>query len=137
MDEKAVEHRVEVISGAPAKLAFEVPAVGAKASLYVSAVVVLSVLAVTGVVVVFLIRPDADNSTINTTIVAIVVPIITALLGAAVQQVHLAVNSRLTQLIELTAAANLAKGKLEGPGVEVEVIKEVIKGKAAIVKGAK
>jgi len=40
------------------------------------------------------------------------VPVITALLAATIQQVHLAVNSRLSQLLELTATASRAEGKI-------------------------
>jgi hypothetical protein len=46
-------------------------------------------------------------------ILGFTVPISTALVAAAVQQVHLAVNSRLSQLVLLTRQAAHAEGQLD------------------------
>lgn len=74
------------------------------------AVVVLAALEVFAIVTLSIIKPN-DIST-GTMIVGVIAPIILALLGIAVQGVHMAVNSRLTQLLELTAKSSLAEGKL-------------------------
>jgi|GEM_PF-5029198 len=87
---------------------------GGKATLYVVSTIALCVLAAGFVLAITLIRPDKDNSALILTVTGIVVPVVTALLAMAVQEVHLAVNSRLSQLLELTAAAAKAEGKLDG-----------------------
>lgn len=88
--------------------------VGQRATLYVVAIVVLCVLTVAAVVAITIVRPGVDNAAIVTTIIGITAPITLALLAAALQQVHLAANARLSQLLELTAVSSKAKGVLEG-----------------------
>jgi hypothetical protein len=88
--------------------------VGSKTTLYVMSIVVLCILAAAFVVVITIVRPGADNATLIASVVGLVVPVNVALLAATVQQVHVAVNSRLSQLLELTAAASLAEGKIAG-----------------------
>lgn len=79
------------------------------------AVVGLSFVGIGGIVTTLIIRPPPiDNTTIIVTMLGFLIPTITALLAAAVQQVHLAVNSRLTQLLELTADSARAQGHLDG-----------------------
>jgi len=104
--------------------------VGQRATLFVVSVVVLSALTVVGIVALTIARPNADNATIIASIIGITSPILVALLAAAVQQVHLAVNSRLSQLLELTATAAKAKGALG----EKEKAEEAAAGVAAIVQ---
>jgi hypothetical protein len=51
-------------------------------------------------------------------------------LAAAVQQVHLAVNSRLSELLNLTAASSLAQGKLSarvGEDIRVDKVASDLK----------
>jgi len=85
---------------------------GQKATLYVVAIIVLCSLTVIGIVGVVMIRPDRDNGPTINVLIGITAPILIGLLGAAIQQVHLAVNSRLTQLLQLTAESSAAKGAL-------------------------
>jgi len=92
--------------------------IGQKATMYVIAIVVLCFLFASFVLLVTFIRPDKDNTTLIISVSGVVVPIITALLAATIQQVHLAVNSRLSQLLELTAASSRAEGKLAGKDKE-------------------
>jgi len=87
--------------------------VGKRATMYVMAILFLCTLTVCGVLGVILLRPDKDNTAILATIVGITSPVLVALLAASVQQVHHAVNSRLSQLLELTAASAKAKGVLQ------------------------
>jgi len=88
---------------------------GTKANVYIVSTVALCVLAASFVLAITLVRPDKDNAGLILTVTGIVVPVVTALLAAAVQQVHVAVNSRLSQLLEQTAKASKAEGKLAGP----------------------
>jgi hypothetical protein len=83
-------------------------------TLYIRAVVGLCVLAVVAIITLFVVRPDKDHTALITLILGVLMPAISALLAAAVQQVHLAVNSRLTQLLALTQKASLAEGVLTG-----------------------
>jgi hypothetical protein len=84
-----------------------------KTTIFVWAAVALSMAAVLAVTAISIARPDKDNTGTITMIVGIIVPSVTALIAKAVQEVHLAVNSRLTQLIQLTATASRAEGQLE------------------------
>lgn len=83
----------------------------------------LTVLSAVGAVVaVEVLRPDKDNAALVTAILGVIVPTTAALLALvrgneterAVRDVHLLVNSRLTQLLEQTAVASRAQGKEEG-----------------------
>jgi uncharacterized membrane protein len=81
-------------------------------NLLVGATIVIAIVAVAAIVSIFAVRPDKDNGTIIATIVSVLVPVMTALLAAAVREVHAAVNSRLTQLLEVTALKSRAEGVL-------------------------
>ena len=85
-----------------------------KSTVLVIAIIALCALATGSVVAITIIRPEADNTVLITTLLGIQVPVVMALLAAVLQQVHADVNSRLTQFLELTAKAGLAEGKLEG-----------------------
>lgn len=87
---------------------------GSAATLYVVSVVVLCALTVIFVLGLTVIRPESDNTSVIAMVIAVVVPVATALLAGAVQQTHLAVNSRLGELLELTAKASKAEGELAG-----------------------
>lgn len=86
--------------------------VGTRATLYTKSVIALAFLCVAAIVTIFVVRPDKDNTAIISIITGILVPLITALLAAGLQQVHLAVNSRLSQLLLITQKAARAEGKL-------------------------
>ena len=88
--------------------------VGQKATMFVVAILVLYFLFAAFVLMLTFVRPEKDNGSLILPVGGVIVPIITALLAATVQQVHLAVNSRLSQLLELTAASSKAEGKLAG-----------------------
>jgi hypothetical protein len=84
------------------------------------AVVVLAALGIT--MVATLIFPSERVGPFLTAAVTIVAPTLTALLAllksqenaAAIQNVHVEVNSRLTQLLEQTSIAQRAEGRAEG-----------------------
>lgn len=83
-------------------------------NMLVGSTIALAVLAVAAIVTIFIVRPDKDNTAMVATLMGFLVPLMTALLAAAVQQVHAAVNSRLTQLLRVTAAKSRAEGRAEG-----------------------
>jgi len=85
---------------------------GGRATVFVAAVIVLSILAVATILTIFMVRPDRDNTALIAIVLGFLVPIVSAFLAASVQQVHLAVNSRLSQLLLVTQTAALAEGKL-------------------------
>lgn len=87
---------------------------GRRATAYVWAIVVLCALALAFVVGVSVAKPDSDNTALIALGLGVLAPVLTALVAAAIQQVHLAVNSRLTQLLILTAKASRAEGKAVG-----------------------
>ena len=88
--------------------------VGTRATIYVVAIVLLCIGQLSFVVGITIVRPAADNTALIATSLGFIVPVVGALMAGAVQQVHLAVNSRLTQLLELTATSAKAEGKLSG-----------------------
>jgi transcription elongation GreA/GreB family factor len=81
-------------------------------NMLVGATIGVALLTVGAIVLIFIVRPDKDNSILIATIVSILVPIMTALLAGALQQVKAAVDGRLTQLLKLTAAKARAEGVL-------------------------
>ncbi len=92
-----------------------------KSTALLIAIVVLCLTAAAFVLALSWLRPTADNGPTILLLFGIVAPVVTALLATVVQaarneiqKVHLAVNSRLTQLLELTARASKAEGNLEG-----------------------
>lgn len=89
------------------------PARSDHTNLLVGSTIALAVLAVIAIITIFTIRPDKDNTALVATLMGFLVPLMTALLAAAVQQVHAAVNSRLSQLLRVTAAKSRAEGMLE------------------------
>jgi hypothetical protein len=88
---------------------------------YVIALVILSLIGALSIVLVTLARPHEDNTAIYTQIVGMLVPTSAAILALikvnqtseAVQNVHISLNSRLTQLLEQTELASRAKGKAD------------------------
>ena len=105
----------------------------ADASWYVVAVVVVSLLALAAIVVLAVLRPLADN-TLPILIIGFVAPTLAALLSVLRGQdtaravaatndqvvvLHDLVNSRLTELLKLTAAAARAEGVIAGAAVAV------------------
>jgi hypothetical protein len=92
---------------------------GSHTALFVYAVVGIAILAIVSIVVIFIVRPDKDNTGLIAIILGFLVPPSTALLAAAVQQVHLAVNSRLSQLVLLTRSSSFAEGAAAAGGSPV------------------
>lgn len=94
--------------------------VGQKTTIFVISTIILCILVAAFVVVITVVRPEKDNTSLILSIVGVIVPVITALLAATIQQVHLAVNSRLSQLLELTATASRAEGKIDAERLPIK-----------------
>jgi len=103
-------------------------------NLLVGSTIGLAVMAVTAIVLIFSVRPDKDNTAIVATLLGFLVPLMTALLAAAVQQVHAAVNSRLTQLLRVTAAKARAEGVLAERALRMELLEEAAADVKAEIK---
>lgn len=84
----------------------------ARTTTYVAAIVVLCAMATVFVLSITFLRPQADNGTLIASVLGLIVPVVMALLAAAVQRVSTAVNGRLTELLEVTARNAHAEGKL-------------------------
>lgn len=87
----------------------------ARVRLYLTMVFWLCAMMAAFVAVITFIRPVEDNTALIAVMVGLYTPIVVALMGAALKENHDAMNSRLSQLIELQAKASKAEGKLEGP----------------------
>jgi Na+/melibiose symporter-like transporter len=80
---------------------------------YVGGAVVLSVFTVIAIVTIFALAPERDNSGLNTTVLSVVMPFISMCIALAVRESHLAVNGRMTELMQLRGEASHAMGKLD------------------------
>lgn len=80
--------------------------------LYIIAILCLCAFATLFVLGMTFLRPEADNMPLIIVMLGIFTPVLGALLAAALKENHDAMNSRLTQLLALTAKASKAEGKL-------------------------
>lgn len=85
---------------------------GTKTKLYVHAVVALALTGVAAILILFVVRPDQDNTPLITIVLGFIGPFIAIFLAAAVREGQLATNSRLSQLLRVTALASVAEGRL-------------------------
>jgi hypothetical protein len=90
----------------------EIGSLGHRTIIYAWAVIALSTITLFAVVAVTIARPDKDNASIIATIIGVTSPASLAFTAMAVKEVYLAQNSRLTQLLNLTAVSSEAKGRL-------------------------
>jgi hypothetical protein len=96
-----------------------------RATVYVVSIVVLCTLFAAFVLGVTIIRPTQDNNQLIVSVSAVIGPVILALSAMMMQQIHLAVNSRLSELLAMTAASKLAEGKLAGAAtVEAKIVEQ-------------
>ena len=88
---------------------------------YVVSLVIIALVGALSIVAVTLARPHEDNTAIYTQIVGMIVPTTAAILALirvgetneAVQNVHISLNSRLSQLLEKTESSSRAAGKAD------------------------
>jgi len=102
-------------------------AVGHKAVQFVWAVIILSILGVASVIVLTIVQPEKDNSAVINLILGLLVPSVVALLAAAVRENHLAMNSRMTEMLKLQQKASLAEGELVGRA-KADIVNELMAG---------
>lgn len=77
---------------------------------YLMAIVALSILGVAAVTTIVVVRPEKDYTSTISILLGFLVPIVSALLAAAVHQVSTSMNGRLSQLLVLTAKSSRAEG---------------------------
>jgi len=85
-----------------------------RTNIFVIAILILSALGIGGVIFVFAVRPDKDNTAVIATILGFLLPTVTAFIAASVREMQASINGRLTQMLELVKIASRAAGKLEG-----------------------
>ena len=102
-------------------------AVGHKAVQFVWAVIILSILGVASVIVLTIVQPEKDNAATINLILGLLVPSVVALLAAAVRENHLAMNSRMTEMLKLQQKASLAEGELVGRA-KADIVNELMAG---------
>ena len=101
-------------------------------SLLIYAIVSLSILAVIAVVAIALARPTVDNTPLYATIMGFLLPTVTALLAAAIQQLHWSINGRMSELLEVSKTAAHARGIREvGEANEAVVVASTLLKEAA------
>ena len=96
------------------RMATEIAAREAKhsrAALFVWAVVGLAVLATSATMTIYVVRPDKDNTSLIAMVLGFLGPPAVAFVAAAVKEVYVAMNSRLSQLMVLQAKASYAEGE--------------------------
>lgn len=84
-----------------------------RVTIYIVAILVLCVLTVACVMGLTFLRPADDNVPLIGIVIGVFSPIVAGLLAAALKENHDAMNSRLTQLLELTKTSAHAEGKLD------------------------
>jgi len=102
-------------------------AVGHKAVQFVWAVIILSILGVASVIALTIVQPEKDNAATINLILGLLVPSVVALLAAAVRENHLAMNSRMTEMLKLQQKASLAEGELVGRA-KADIVNELMAG---------
>lgn len=88
--------------------------VSSRTTLYVRSVIWLSGIGATAIVVIVRYIPLADRASTIATVIGFLMTIITALIAGAIQQVHLGMNSRLTELVDATRKAAFEGGRAIG-----------------------
>jgi energy-converting hydrogenase Eha subunit A len=81
---------------------------------YMSMIFGLTILALMTVLLVLFLRPGEDNTVVVVAILGFLAPILTAIVGMMVKDVHTMVNSRLDSLLSATERAASAEGKAAG-----------------------
>lgn len=87
-------------------------------AIYVAAVLVLALATVAAIVAILALRPLADNTAIIAAVVGFVTPVMLGLLALISRENHLAMNSRLDQLLSATNELSRAEGNAEGVATE-------------------
>jgi cytochrome bd-type quinol oxidase subunit 1 len=81
---------------------------------YMSMIFGLTILALMTVLIVLFLRPGEDNTVVVVAILGFLAPILAAIVGMMVKDVHTMVNSRMDALLSATERAATAEGKAAG-----------------------
>jgi energy-converting hydrogenase Eha subunit A len=81
---------------------------------YMSMIFGLTILALMTVVLVLFLRPGEDNTVVVVAILGFLAPILAAIVGMMVKDVHTMVNSRMDALLSATERAATAEGRAAG-----------------------
>lgn len=92
-----------------------IPATTTQTKLLAWVIVTLSVITVTGVVVVAVLVPQ--NTSAVSVIIGLMTPLLTALLAFAIHSMSASIDGRMTQLLEATAQKEHVKGIVQGLAV--------------------
>lgn len=87
---------------------------GRAVTTYVAAIIVLATITIAAVLAILMLRPNEDNTAIIATLLGFVTPIMIALIALTQRENHLAMNSRLDELVNVTNKLSRAEGKVEG-----------------------
>lgn len=85
-----------------------------RTTLYVRSAVVLAVVQVVATLLVVWTVPRPDRASAIGAVAACLTPLIATLIAGAIQQVHLGMNSRLTELVDATRKAAFEGGRAMG-----------------------
>lgn len=110
------------------------PIVKSNALLYAMVILVVTLATMTAIVVVSVLRPDKDNSSLYVLLGGMAIPTITATLAllkqtevaSAVNYMHLSLNTRLTDFVKQSNLAGRAQGQAEALGQPVPTANPVI-----------
>lgn len=87
-------------------------------AIYVAAILVLAISTVAAIVGILALRPAGDNTAIIAAIVGFVTPVMLGILALITRENHLAMNSRLDQLLAASNREARAEGIVEGTATE-------------------
>lgn len=87
---------------------------------YLIAIAAVSIIGVIAAIVITVARPNTDNTLLIASIFGFLLPTLMALLALMkTQETHVAVNSRMDELLKITRTASRAEGVLEGSAAHV------------------
>lgn len=106
---------------------------GRTVTTYVGAILILAIMTMAAFLAILILRPNEDNTALIAAMLGFVAPIMIALIALVQRENHMAMNSRLDQLVSLTNQLSRAEGRVEGaagsrandasgPGVVAQIV---------------
>lgn len=89
-------------------------------TIYVGAILILSLAAMVTIVGTIVLRPESDNTPIIAAVIGLVTPTILSLMSLIQRSNHLALNSKLDQVVTLHSKVASAEGVLRGAALKVD-----------------
>jgi len=87
---------------------------GSSSQIYVTIIGIICLIGALSVVAIVIMRPAQDNTLAIASILGFLTPIVSTILAIMIRGIHLDINSRVTELLDITKQASFAEGKLEG-----------------------